>query len=137
MGEPREEKPRDEHQPDDKQHSSAGDEEQNKEQRRSPTERADELLGRAGQTVGMFASLAGYRVARIAAFAREEIEDMWADAQSLRSRPQETGEGTPRVNASEEARRKASELGVDLTQVKGSGINGEILAEDVEKQGGQ
>lgn len=53
---------------------------------RSATERADELLSRAGQTVGMFAFLIGTRVARVAAFAREEAEDMLAEARSIRER---------------------------------------------------
>jgi pyruvate/2-oxoglutarate dehydrogenase complex dihydrolipoamide acyltransferase (E2) component len=52
--------------------------------RRSPTERADELLNRAGWVAGMVGSMVGMHLARIAAFAREEAEDLWAEAQSMR-----------------------------------------------------
>lgn len=55
------------------------------ESRRPATERADELLGRAGFVAGMIGSMVGRRVARVAAFAREEAEDLWAEAQSMRS----------------------------------------------------
>jgi pyruvate dehydrogenase E2 component (dihydrolipoamide acetyltransferase) len=48
------------------------------------TERADELLNRAGWTAGLFASMIGVRLARVAAFAREEAEDLWAEAQAVR-----------------------------------------------------
>ncbi|CAA9587019.1 MAG: hypothetical protein AVDCRST_MAG19-5007 [uncultured Thermomicrobiales bacterium] len=48
------------------------------------TERAEEMLDRAGERVGRFASLLGQRVRRAAALAREEAEDMWAEAQSMR-----------------------------------------------------
>ncbi len=48
------------------------------------TERAEEMLDRAGERVGRFASLLGLRVRRAAALAREEAEDLWAEAQSMR-----------------------------------------------------
>src|SRR3954467_11079725 len=71
------------------------DEDRDDSPRRPATERADELLTRAGQTAGIFASLLGRRIARVAAFAREEIEDMWAEAQSIRHQTQyaETNQG--------------------------------------------
>jgi pyruvate/2-oxoglutarate dehydrogenase complex dihydrolipoamide acyltransferase (E2) component len=47
-------------------------------------ERADEMLNRAGWVAGMVGSMVGMRLARIAAFAREEAEDLWAEAQSMR-----------------------------------------------------
>jgi pyruvate/2-oxoglutarate dehydrogenase complex dihydrolipoamide acyltransferase (E2) component len=53
-------------------------------QKVSPTDRADELLARAGETVGLIAGMVGVRLARVAAFAREEAEDLWAEAQSVR-----------------------------------------------------
>ena len=59
-------------------------EDQGQGSKRSATERADEILNRAGWTAGLFASMIGMRLARIAAFAREEAEDMWAEAQSMR-----------------------------------------------------
>jgi pyruvate/2-oxoglutarate dehydrogenase complex dihydrolipoamide acyltransferase (E2) component len=52
--------------------------------KRPTTERADELLNRAGWTAGLFASMIGVRLARVAAFAREEAEDLWAEAQAVR-----------------------------------------------------
>jgi pyruvate/2-oxoglutarate dehydrogenase complex dihydrolipoamide acyltransferase (E2) component len=52
--------------------------------RRPATERADEMLNRAGWVAGMVGSMVGMRLARIAAFAREEAEDLWAEAQTMR-----------------------------------------------------
>jgi len=52
--------------------------------RQPATERADEMLNRAGWVAGMVVSMVGVRLARIAAFAREEAEDLWAEAQSMR-----------------------------------------------------
>lgn len=70
--------------------------------RRPATERADELLTRAGQTAGIVASLVGMRIARVAAFAREEVEDMWAEAQSIRQQAASTeADGDVRTTASE------------------------------------
>ena len=66
------------------------DENKDDSPRRPATERAEELLTRAGQTAGIFASLVGRRVARVAAFAREEVEDMWAEAQSIRQQAPDT-----------------------------------------------
>ncbi len=48
------------------------------------TQRAEEMLDRAGEQVGRFASLLSLRVRQVAALAREEAEDMWAEAQSMR-----------------------------------------------------
>ena len=53
---------------------------------RAATERAEEMVDRMGEQVGHFASLLGLRVRRMAALAREEAEDMWAEAQSIRCR---------------------------------------------------
>ncbi len=47
-------------------------------------ERAEELVDRAGQRVGPLASIIGLRVLRVAALAREAVEDIWAEAQSAR-----------------------------------------------------
>lgn len=106
------------------------------EEPRSATERADELLDRTGQTVGAFASLAGYHVARIASFAREEVEDLWAEAQSLRAGPREAGEESPRtVDASDAAWRTAEEMGVDLRRVEGTGVDGRVTVNDVKSHG--
>jgi pyruvate/2-oxoglutarate dehydrogenase complex dihydrolipoamide acyltransferase (E2) component len=59
-------------------------EDRDQDSRRPATERAEELLGRAGWVAGMVGSMVGIRLARIAAFAREEAEDLWAEAQSMR-----------------------------------------------------
>ncbi len=48
------------------------------------TQRAEEMLDRAGERVGRFASLLGLRVRQVAALVREEAEDVWAEAQSMR-----------------------------------------------------
>lgn len=182
------------------------EEERESTQRRPATERADELLSRAGQTAGIFASLVGMRVARVAAFAREEVEDMWAEARSIRQQtveaeangettasasegvdiseqtrgeaekrePEErtepdqakagtaTAEATDNaikpgdyvgaagrkeeeqdagsdgdeeeIKATDTARRRAEELGVDLQEVEGTGAHGQITVEDVKKK---
>ncbi len=51
---------------------------------RSPTERAEELVDRLGGRLGLFAGLAALRMRLLAARAREEAEDLWAEAQSIR-----------------------------------------------------
>jgi len=43
--------------------------------------------------------------------------------------------GTPEVKATEAARRTARELGVDLTEVDGTGSGGEITVDDVRRKG--
>ena len=48
------------------------------------TERAEEMLDRAGERVGRFASLLRLRLRRAAALTREEAEDLWAEVQSRR-----------------------------------------------------
>src|SRR5919199_810648 len=83
--------------------------------RRPATERADEFLNRAGWTVGFFGSMIGMRLARVAAFAREEAEDMWAEAQSIR---RQNGENlsTTLSDVADAARTKAGEIKEDLKQ---------------------
>lgn len=51
-------------------------------------ERAEELVDRLGQRAGAFASMAGLRIRKLAARTREEAEDVWAEAQSVRHRKQ-------------------------------------------------
>ena len=46
--------------------------------------RADELLTQWGQRVGYLATVAGQRLRKAIALAREEAEDMWAEAQNVR-----------------------------------------------------
>jgi len=167
-------------------------EDRGKDPQRPATERAEELLNRAGWTVGLFASMLGTRLARVAAFALEEAEDMWAEAQNVRQQSSEslgatagrvagatrgeaegqkaepkqevepdgetgTGtataeaspsaeereleseqgaepEGADSIKATDAARRRAEELGVDLREVEGTGARGQITASDVKKK---
>ena len=53
-------------------------------QMRPATVRAEETLDRAGERLGVFAATVGRQVRRAAALAREEAEDILAEAQSLR-----------------------------------------------------
>jgi hypothetical protein len=46
--------------------------------------RAEELLDRAGERLGYTASTVGLRLRQWTARAREEAEDLWAEAQSRR-----------------------------------------------------
>ncbi len=55
---------------------------------RPAVERAEELVDRLGERTGALASLAGLRIRKLAARAREEAEDVWAEAQSVRHRKQ-------------------------------------------------
>ncbi len=48
------------------------------------TQRAEEMVDRMGERVGYFASMAAQRIRVATARAREEAEDMWAEAQSIR-----------------------------------------------------
>jgi hypothetical protein len=47
-------------------------------------ERAEELIDRVGKRVGRWFHGAGLIAVAAAARAREEIEDIWADAQNVR-----------------------------------------------------
>ena len=71
--------------------------------RRPATERADEFLSRVGWTAGLLGSMIRVRLARVAAFAREEAEDMWAEAQSIRRQ----NEGNLGATVGKAARGKA------------------------------
>ena len=51
---------------------------------RSAEARAEEVVERMGRTLSQFASLAALRMLQAAARVREEAEDMWAEAQSIR-----------------------------------------------------
>lgn len=53
---------------------------------RPATERAEELVDRATRGASYLASLAAMHLMRGASLAREEAEDIWAEAQSLRYR---------------------------------------------------
>ena len=109
------------------------------------TARAEELLDRMGESVGHLASLAGWRILKAAAFVREEAEDVWAEAQSVRHarsawsvRREERHPGTVGVaepiKATDVARRAAENLNVDLREVTGTGVHGRITVGDVKRK---
>jgi pyruvate/2-oxoglutarate dehydrogenase complex dihydrolipoamide acyltransferase (E2) component len=50
--------------------------------------------------------------------------------------PESRDEGAEDPNATDAARRKAEELGVDLAQIKGTGAGGRVLVTDVKKAAG-
>ena len=47
-------------------------------------QRSEELVNRMVQRLSFYAAMAGYQVQKAAARAREEAEDMWAEAQNIR-----------------------------------------------------
>ena len=53
-------------------------------EQRPATARAEDVIDQAGERVGQFAVLLGHRLQVFAARAREEAEDIWAEAQSMR-----------------------------------------------------
>jgi len=105
--------------------------------RRPATERAEELVDRVGESVGNFASLAGWRMLKVAAFVREEAEDVWAEAQSARREEQRYAEPAGAegpIRATDVARRTAEDLDVDLREVRGTGVGGMITVADVKRK---
>ena len=59
---------------------------------RPAVERAEELADRIGERVGHFAAVIGRNILQLAARAREEAEDIWAEAQEIRRRRREQQE---------------------------------------------
>ena len=53
---------------------------------RLPTERAEELVDQMGRAITGWTGRAGFWVLKKAALAREEAEDIWAEAQDLSRR---------------------------------------------------
>ena len=108
---------------------------------RPATERAEELVDRMARGAGYLVSFVGLRILKGASLAREEAEDIWAEAQSMRRERQgaepdttvvkDTG-GT--IKATEAARRKAEELNLDLSGIQGTGAGGQITINDVKKK---
>jgi len=47
-------------------------------------ERAEVLVDRLGVQLGHYLTIAGHQLRKAAALAREEAEDIWAEAQSIR-----------------------------------------------------
>ncbi len=50
------------------------------------TDRAEATLDQAGERLGIFATEVSHRLRKTVALAREEAEDIWAEAQSLRKK---------------------------------------------------
>jgi hypothetical protein len=50
----------------------------------SSLERAAKMADRVGVQVGVLASVVGQKLIRFAAWSREYVEDMWAEAQNIR-----------------------------------------------------
>jgi hypothetical protein len=50
----------------------------------SPKERAEEIVDHLAERIGHYAGLFGHKILWLAARAREEAEDIWAEAQALR-----------------------------------------------------
>ena len=49
-------------------------------------QRAEEVVDRLADSIGSYARRIGHQVLRLAARAREEAEDIWAEAESIRRR---------------------------------------------------
>ena len=58
----------------------------------SATARAEALVDDAGAQLGALATLASYHLRRAAALAREEAEDLWAEAQQRRAAQRQDSE---------------------------------------------
>jgi hypothetical protein len=54
------------------------------EARQEAMQRAEELVDRIGEQVGHYVSVFGHNILKWAARAREEAEDIWAEAQAIR-----------------------------------------------------
>jgi hypothetical protein len=52
--------------------------------REAPVQRAEEMVDHLASRLGHYASAVGRQVLRLAARAREEVQDIWAEAQSIR-----------------------------------------------------
>ncbi len=58
------------------------------EARHEAMQRAEEMVDRLGEQVGHYVSVIGHNILKWAARAREEAEDIWAEAQAIRQRNQ-------------------------------------------------
>src|SRR5215207_6780807 len=100
-------------------------EDRNGESDRPATERAEELVDRLLQEAGHLLSVAAVNLLKGASLAREEAEDIWAEAQNLHRE---------RQNAEPERPARDARLGVDLREVAGTGAGGRITVRDVERK---
>ncbi len=107
---------------------------------RPAMERAEESVDRIARGAGYLASLVGLRILKGASLAREEAEDIWAEAQSMRRERQDAEpditvvEDTGTIKATEAAHRKAGELNLDLREIQGTGAGGRITINDVKRK---
>ncbi|MHB1423449.1 MAG: hypothetical protein ACYC3I_09705 [Gemmataceae bacterium] len=60
------------------------------EARRQAMQRAEEMVDRWGEQIGQYFSAFGHNVLKWTARAREEAEDIWAEAQAIRQRNQKS-----------------------------------------------
>lgn len=105
----------------------------------SPTERAEELLDRAGRTAGFFVSSLGWRMARFASLAREEAEDILAEAQNVRREAKRKGDaGAPdpaeSVSGGAASAESASAEAAFAEAVSGGAASGEAGATDAARR---
>ncbi len=107
---------------------------------RTATERAEELVDRMAQGAGNLTSFVGMRILKGVSLALEEAEDIWAEAQSMRRERQNAELGravirdTETIKATDAARRKAEEMDLDLSEIRGTGAGGRITVDDVKKK---
>ncbi|MGB3634280.1 MAG: E3 binding domain-containing protein [Rubrobacteraceae bacterium] len=59
----------------------------------------------------------------------QEVQEVWEDDEAQESNEESAGE----IEATDAARSKAEDLGVELSQVEGTGSGGRIIARDVQK----
>jgi pyruvate/2-oxoglutarate dehydrogenase complex dihydrolipoamide acyltransferase (E2) component len=114
-------------------------EDRNGESDRPATERAEELVDRLLQEAGHLLSVAAVNLLKGASLAREETEDIWAEAQNLHrerqnAEPERHGGDAVAIAATDAARRRAAKLGVDLREVAGTGAGGRITVRDIERK---
>lgn len=114
-------------------------EDRNEESDRPATERAEELVDRLLQEAGHLLSVAAVNLLKGASLAREEAEDIWAEAQNLHrerqnAEPERPARDAGTIAATDAARRRAARLGVDLREVAGTGAGGRITVRDVERK---
>jgi len=54
------------------------------EAHRQATAKAEQMVDQVGQRISQYTAIAGLQLQRVVARAREEAEDMWAEAQNIR-----------------------------------------------------
>jgi pyruvate/2-oxoglutarate dehydrogenase complex dihydrolipoamide acyltransferase (E2) component len=114
-------------------------EDRNEGSDRPAIERAEELVDRLLQEAGHLLSVAALNLLKGASLAREEAEDIWAEAQNLRrerqnAEPERPGGDAVAIAATDAARRRAAKLGADLREVAGTGAGDRITVRDVERK---